>query len=73
MRALYVFLFSLIFLSCEKNKFIPEDGDNTLIPEDEYNIHGTGKVKTQYNYSSSAAPDPYSFVSYSYDENWNLI
>ena len=73
MRTLYVFLFSLIFLSCEKNKFIPEDGDNTLIPEDEYNIHGTGKVKTQYNYSSSAAPDPYTFVSYSYDENWNLI
>ncbi len=30
------------------------------------------KLKTMYIYSSSAAAEPYSFTTYTYDKNWNL-
>lgn len=60
--ALMVF-FSLLFFSCEKN---------TLVPNDEYNLQGTGKIKTKYIYSSSSYSEPYATNSYSYDGNWNL-
>ncbi|MCX6301717.1 MAG: hypothetical protein NTW82_06010 [Bacteroidia bacterium] len=65
-----IFIFSLIFYSCEKDNLLPEN--NNIIPEDEYNVHSIGKIKTQYNYSSSSDTIPYSFISYSYDEDWNL-
>jgi hypothetical protein len=58
-----MFVFSLIFFSCEKN---------TLVPNDEYNMQGTGKIKTKYIYSSSSDSEPYAINSYSYDGNWNL-
>lgn len=52
-----------MFFSCEKN---------TLVPIDDYNLQGTGKIKTKYIYSSSSASEPYATNSYSYDSNWNL-
>jgi hypothetical protein len=55
--------FSLMFFSCEKNTFVPNN---------EYNLQGNGKIKTKYIYSSSSASEPYAINSYSYDGNWNL-
>jgi hypothetical protein len=41
-----MFVFSLLFYSCEQDNIIPKDDD--VIPGDEYDIHGTGKIKTKY-------------------------
>lgn len=57
------FLFLLILISCEKN---------SVVPEGEYNLHGTGKIKTKYIYSSSSNSEPYATNTYTYDGNWNL-
>jgi hypothetical protein len=57
------FILSFVFFSCKK--------DHTS-QEDEYNLQGTGKIKTKYIYSSSSDSEPYATNSYSYDDNWNL-
>ena len=57
-------VFSLALFSCEK--------DN-LIPEDDYNLDTTAKIKTKYIFASSTDSVPYNYVSYFYDEHWNLI
>lgn len=55
--------FFLLLISCEKN---------SMVPEDENNLHGTAKIKTKYIYSSSLNIEPYATNTYTYDENWNL-
>jgi len=62
-ETIITFFFLLILLSCEKN---------SVVPEDEYNLHGTGKIKTKYIYSSSSSSEPYATNTYTYDGNWNL-
>ena len=62
-KTTFVFFFFLILISCEKN---------SVVPEDEYNLHGTGKIKTKYIYSSSSNSEPYATNTYTYDDNWNL-
>lgn len=49
--------------SCEKNPSVPND---------EYNLQGTGKMKTKDIYSSSSDSEPYATNFYTYDGNWNL-
>lgn len=58
-----IFFFSLLFFSCEK--------DPTTTGDD-YNLQGTGKIKTKYIYSSSSEIEPYATNAYTYDENWNI-
>lgn len=57
-------VFSLALYSCEK--------DN-LVPEDNYGLDTTAKIKTKYIFASSTDSVPYNYVSYFYDEHWNLI
>jgi hypothetical protein len=62
-KILLMFFFSLMFFSCNKENSFQGD---------EFNIHGTGKIKTINIFSSSSDSEPYAFNSYSYDKNWNL-
>lgn len=55
-----------MLFSCEKSTLVPND------PDDDYNLQGTGKIKTKYIYSSSTKSEPYATNSYTYDGNWNL-
>jgi len=57
-RVIKYSLFLLLLISCEK---------------DEFNVQKAGKLKTKYIYSSSTDSDPYSFTTYYYDDNWNLL
>jgi hypothetical protein len=62
-KILLMFFFSLLFFSCEKDP---------TTTGDEYNLQGTGKIKTKYIYSSSSEIEPYATNAYTYDENWNI-
>ena len=62
-KVVFLLFFSLFLFSCEKN---------TLNPSDEYNLQGTGKIKTKFIYSSSSDSEPYATNSYTYDGSWNL-
>jgi len=63
-KVVLLFVFSLIFFSCEKDPTTTGDG---------YNLQGNGIIKTKYIYSSSSENEPYALNSYTYDENWNLM
>jgi hypothetical protein len=56
-RAIIYILFSCLLFSCEKVNL---------------NLTETSKLKTLYIFASSTETKPYSFTSYSYDQNWNL-
>jgi hypothetical protein len=60
----YILFFCLLF-SCEKAK----------LGNEKINFHTTGsaKVKTRYIFARSTDSLPYTFTSYSYDQNWNLL
>jgi hypothetical protein len=60
----YILFFCLIF-GCEKGKLTYEKTN--------FIIHTTSKVKTRYIFNSSTDSLPYSFTTYSYDQNWNLL
>jgi hypothetical protein len=62
-KILLMFFFSLLFFSCEKDP---------TTTGDEYNLQGTGKIKTKYIYSSSSEIEPYATNAYTYDKNWNI-
>ncbi len=57
-------VFSLALYSCEKDDFVPEEN---------YGQDTTAKIKTKYIFASSTDSVPYNYVSYCYDEYWNLI
>lgn len=57
-RVIKYSLFLLFLISCEK---------------DDFDLQKAGKLKTKYIYSSSTDSEPYSFTTYYYDDNWNLI
>lgn len=57
-RSFIYIIFLLLFISCQKEKF---------------NVQKAGMLKTKYVYSSSTDSEPYSFTTYSYDKNWNLV
>lgn len=57
-RVIKYSLFLLLLISCEK---------------DDFDLQKAGKLKTKYIYSSSTDSEPYSFTTYYYDDNWNLI
>jgi len=41
--------------------------------KDNFELEKEGKIKMKYFYSNSSDTDPYSFTTYSYDSDWNLV
>lgn len=58
MRQIPVLLFLILSVTCEK---------------DDIGLKKNSKVKTRYIFSGSTDDKPYSFATYTYDNNWNLI
>jgi len=54
----------ILFFGCEK--------DSVILDNDCNKQHYGAKLKAMYIYNSSTSDEPYSFTTYTYDDNWNL-